>query len=71
MNYPTTIALAFAGWGIGEIAVAIIIVAAVVAVVFVALRKFNVAIPEWVVQIFWIMVVAVVCILAIRFLLSL
>lgn len=60
-----------AGWSIGEIAIAIVIIAAVVAVVYVALKQFGIAIPQWVIQIFWIIVVAIVAILAIRFLLSL
>ena len=58
------------GWGIGQIAIAIIIVAAIVAIVYVALRKMGVSIPDWVVQIFWIVVVAFVCIVAIRFVLT-
>lgn len=60
-----------AGYSLGQIAVAIVIIAAVVAIVFVALRQFNVTIPAWVVQVFWVIVVAVVCIAAIRFLLTL
>lgn len=60
----------FRSWSIGEIAIAIIIVAAVVAIVYVALAKFGVAIPGWVVQVFWIVVVAAVCIFAIRLLLG-
>jgi hypothetical protein len=51
-----------------SLAIWIIIVAAVAAIVFVALRTMGVAIPGWVVQIFWIVVVAIVCILAIKFL---
>jgi uncharacterized protein (DUF983 family) len=58
-------------WSFGEIAIAIVIIGAVVGVVYVALRQFGVAIPAWVVQIFWIVVVAIVAILAIRLLLSL
>ena len=58
-------------WTVGEFVIAIVIIAAVVAVMYVALRQFGVAIPPWVIQIFWIVVVAVVAILAIRFLLSL
>jgi hypothetical protein len=50
------------------LAIWIIIVAAVAAIVFVALKTMGVAIPGWVVQVFWILVVAVVCILAIKFL---
>ena len=60
-----------AGYTIGEIAIAIIIIGAVVGIVYVALQQFGVAIPPWVVRIFWIVVVAIVAILAIRFLLSL
>lgn len=59
------------GWSIGHMAIAIVILAAVVAIVFVALKQFNIAVPGWVVHVAWIVVVAMVCILAIRFLLSL
>ena len=52
-------------------AIAIVIIAAVIALVFVALRQFNVTIPAWVVQVFWIVVVAVVVIFAIKLVLSL
>ncbi len=61
----------WAGWGIGEFVIAIIIVAAIVAVLFIALRQFGITIPAWVIQVFWVLVAAVVCIVAIRFLLSL
>ncbi len=57
-------------WGIGDIAIAIVIIAAVVALVYVALRQFGVSIPPWVQQIFWIVVVAFVVIFAIRLVLS-
>ncbi len=67
----TTLLANVAGYTFGEIAIAIIIIAAVVAVVYIALRQFGVAIPPWVIQIFWVMCVAVVAILAVRFLLSL
>ncbi len=62
---------AFHGMGIGQIAIYVVIVAAICACVFVALRQFGIAIPNWVVQLFWILVVAFVVILAIRFLMSL
>lgn len=61
----------FHHWGIGEIAIAIVVIAAVVALVVVALRQFKVTIPPWVIQVFWILVVAFVVILAIKFVLSL
>ncbi len=57
-------------WSIGSIAIAVVIIAAVVGLVYVALRQFNVAIPAWVVQVFWILVVAFVVIAAIRLVLS-
>jgi hypothetical protein len=63
-------ALAFPG-GIAGLAIAVIIIAAVVAIVFVACKQMGVAIPGWVVQVFWILVVAIVCIAAIRLLLTL
>jgi len=56
-----------AGYSIAQLAIAIVIIAAVVALMFVALKQFGIAIPGWVIQIFWILVVAVVVILAIRF----
>lgn len=59
------------GWGIGEIVIAIIVIAAVVGVLYVALSQFGVVIPPFVVKIFWIVVCAVLAVLVIRFLLSL
>lgn len=59
------------GWSIGEVVIAIIIIAAICGILWVALRQFGVAIPQFVIQIFWILVCAVLCILAVRFLMSL
>lgn len=56
-----------AGWSVAELAIVVVIVAAVVALVYVALREFGVGIPAWVQQVFWILVVAFVVIVAIRF----
>lgn len=56
----------FGAWSIGQIAIAIVIIAAVVALVYIALNKFGVAIPDWVKQVFWICVIAFVVIFAIR-----
>ncbi len=57
-------------WGFGEIMIAIIIIAAVIGITVLALRNFGVEIPRIAVQIFWIVVVAFLAILAIRFLLG-
>jgi hypothetical protein len=60
-----------AGWTLGSILIAIIVLAACVGIVFVAVHAFGLNIPPWVIQIFWICVVAFVAIIAIRFVLSL
>jgi hypothetical protein len=58
-------------WGIGEVLVAIVIIAACVGIMYIALRQFQVEIPQFVIQIFWIVVVAILAIAAIRFILTL
>lgn len=71
-NVNALIALApVATWGFGDIIIAIIIVAAVLGVMYIALQQFGVAIPVWLVRIIVICIVAVVAICAVRFLLSL
>lgn len=64
-------AVVLGGWGIGQMLIAIVIIAACCALVFVALRQFGITLPGWVVQVFWIVVVAFVVILAIRIVLTL
>ncbi len=59
-------AVALWGWGVGEIAIAVVAIAAIIACVFLALREFKVPIPGWAFQVFWIVVIAFVIILAIR-----
>lgn len=56
--------------GIAGIAIWVIIVAAIVGIVLVALPQFGVSIPAWVIKVFWIVVVAAVCIAAIKLLLT-
>lgn len=66
------IPLAFvAGYGIVEVAIAVVVVAAICALAFVALRQFGIQIPPWVANVFWICAVAVIVILAIKFVASL
>lgn len=57
-------------WSIGDIAIAVVVIAAIVALVYVALRQFGVSIPAWVIQILWIIAVAFVVIFAIRLVMS-
>lgn len=53
------------GFSVVHIAVLVVGIAAIVALVYVALLKFNIAIPDWVQQVFWILIVAFVVIGAI------
>ena len=59
------------GWGIGEMAIAIVIIVAVVALVLIGCRAMGVEIPGWVVQVFWVIIIAMVIIAGIRFVMSL
>lgn len=54
------------GYSIAEIAIAIIVLAAVCALVSIALRQYNITIPPWVSNAFWVVVIAIVLILAVR-----
>lgn len=65
-----TLALTMPG-GIAGLAIWIIIVAAVVAVVLIACRAMGVVIPAWVTQVLWVLIIAAVCVGAIKFLMSL
>ena len=64
------LAIILTGWSIGELAIAIVIIAAIVACVFVALSVFQITIPDWVKKIFWILIAAFVIIAAIRLLMA-
>ena len=57
-------------WGLSDILIAIVVIAAVVAIVYAALNYFGMTIPPVVVKIFWIVVIAVLAILAIKFIIS-
>ena len=60
-----------ATWSFGDWIIAIIIVAACIGILYVALRQFGIEIPQWLMRIIMICIVAVVAIAAIRFVLSL
>lgn len=55
---------------IGELLIWVVVIAACIALTYVALKKLNVQIPDWIIQVFWIVVVALVVIFAIRLVLS-
>ncbi len=59
-----------AGFSIVHWIIVIIVIAAVIGIMFVVLRQMGVDIPPFIVTIFWIVVAAVVGIVAIKFLLS-
>lgn len=60
----------FWGYGLGELAILLVVLCAIIALVYIALRQFGISIPLWVQQVGWILLVAFVVILAIRLVLS-
>lgn len=67
----TLLAVNFGAWTVGEIVIAIIIIAAVVGICYAALNYFGVQVPPIVIKIIGIVLVAALAIIAVRFLLSL
>jgi len=55
------------GMSFVQLAIAVVIIAAVVALVLVAMRHMGVSPPSWAMQVLWIVVIAVVVIFAIKF----
>jgi len=63
-------ALTLNGVSFGQLAIFVVVAAAVIALVYIALTQFGVSIPTWVTQVFWVLVVAFVVIIAIKLVLS-
>lgn len=59
------------GLSVGEFVVWAVIIAGIVAIGVIAMRAMGVAPPPWAVQIFWVVVIVIVAILAIRFVMTL
>jgi hypothetical protein len=57
-------------YSVGQIAILIVVALAVCGLVMIAVRQFGISIPQWVVQVLTIVVVAIVIIMAIKFVLS-
>jgi len=55
---------------VGQLATYLVVAAALIAIVWIALTQMGVAIPPWVIQIGWVIVVCFVALLAIRVVLS-
>ena len=59
------------GYSLVRLAITAIIIAAVVGIAYVALGVFGIQVPGWAKQIFWIVLCACVCIVAINFIAAL
>ena len=61
------LAQGFGGFGLVHWGILIIVVAAVIGIVMIFLRQAGVTIPPFIVQVLWIVLAAVICIAAIKF----
>lgn len=59
------------GIGLMQMIIIAIVIAGALAILFVALKHFGIAIPPWAVSIFWIVIVVFVSVIAVKFLWSL
>lgn len=58
-------------WSIGRIAIAILVIAGIIGVVYVVLDQIGISIPGWIVHLLWIAFAVFIGVLFIRFLMSL
>lgn len=54
------------GYSLVHVAIILVVIAAVCALVWIALQQFGIAIPAWVIQVMWVLIVSLVIILAIK-----
>lgn len=66
-----TLAQAARVWSVGDIAVAVIVLLAVLAIVVIFVRSSGIPVPAWVWQILGVVICAALAVVAIRFVLSL
>ena len=59
-----------AGYSIPQFMIILIVACAVIGIAMIAIRQTGIQIPPWVIQILWIVLVAIVAVVAIRFLVS-
>lgn len=57
-------------WSFGELAIAFIVIIAVCAIVWIFVKQSKIPVPPWLVNVFWVVVAAFVCIAAIKLLVS-
>lgn len=62
---------AIVGWTLADYAIAVVVLLAIVALVYIAARAFGTPLPQWFFQVVGIVVAAVIVIVAIRFIASL
>lgn len=60
------LAQVIAGFDVVHLALAIVVIAGIVALVAIGLRKLGITIPDWIVQVFWVVVAVVVICAAIK-----
>jgi hypothetical protein len=65
------LAQGLAGLSIVQLALYAVLAIGVIAIVVIVVRNSGVAIPPWVYQIFWVVVLIIVAVLAIKFIASL
>jgi hypothetical protein len=58
-------------WTVGDVAIAVIVILAIIAVVLIVCRAFGVTIPQWVWAILGVCLAAFLGVLAVKFLMSL
>lgn len=66
-----TLLAAISTTSIGQLAIYLIVIFAIVAILMIAVRAFGIKVPPWLTNVIMVVVVAAVLIIAIRFLLSL
>jgi hypothetical protein len=64
------VVVAGGGWTLGHLLIAVIAIVACVPIAAVVIRAMGVAIPPWLVTVFWIVLAAVIGIMAIRLVLG-
>ncbi|CEF48303.1 unnamed protein product [uncultured bacterium] len=60
-----------AGMSLVQLLVLIIVVGGAIAITYIILQQMGIAIPDWLVRIFWVIVAVVIGIFAIQFVMSL
>ena len=64
------LAVGLGGYSIGELMIGVIIVAAIIAITYIALKGFGIPIPPWFMQIVLVIVLCIVAVFAIRLIMS-